>query len=943
MDDTRRGGPRDDEAVHEVMAACIDAWHAGGAAAAEAVLAAHPDVAPLLRERLEKLQRAGMLGDAEPDTASLPPILGEFRLGRRLGGGGMGVVHLAEQMSLERIVAIKLVRPELRFFPGARARFRREVEAVARLGDAGIVPIHCVGEDQGIDFFAMEYVRGCSLGDVIAAVRERPPAGLQGRDVAVVAAARGEQQLPDTLPELFAGSWVSTCCRIVARMARAAHHAHERGVVHRDLKPSNAMVTADGRVLLLDFGLAAAAGTSRITRSGAVLGTPHYMAPEQLQDGDVDARTDVYALGVTLHELLALRPPFHAESEHVLRQQILHGDAAPLRAANAEVPRDVATIVGVARDRDPARRYATAQALADDLERFLQHRPILARPVGPVVRTVRWLQRHPAATAAAAVLLLAAAALPFAMRWSRDEAEHRVEAAQQRARANLQNALDAVGNMLRQERAAAMRQKPGLDEARRRQIEDATGLMARLHRENPDDRAVAAMFVRGMIRVAELRRLFGDHPGALAVLDECEPVLRGLTAGSPADGLSTEAVALALNRGSSLVEQGRVADAAAVWRGIVARYERRDAATLPRDVVSGLASCHNNLALVTRQAGDVDAALRHLETSVALEAHVALANDTVDHRLDRCRTRLNLGTAQRDKGDVAAALVTYREVADALQQLAAANPDEPEVQRELVRSQAAQAAAASDARDFRTSRPLRDQAIAAMERLVAAYAERAAYRQELGLLLLDAARDAQLDQDLDAAAALSARAVDSHRELLRRSPDNAEVGSQTATMLRQRSGVAFAQQRREQALADLDEAIALQQRVLQLRPDEPWGHIEAAALQQELAIYHWRAEQWPPARDALRAARDHYEQALARGVAQAREPQRLPKLLTVLARAELMCDDFDAVVVCLRRHQELNPLRAAELRELGANLHVDDRADFQALVRAADDRQKAAR
>ena len=206
----------------------------------------------------------------------------------------------------------------------------------------------------------------------------------QGRDFAVVAAARGEQALPGELAELFSGTWVMACCRIVAKMARAAHHAHQRGVIHRDLKPNNAMVTVDGRVLLLDFGLAAAAGTSRITRSGAVLGTLHYMAPEQLQEGEVDARTDVYALGVTLHELLVLRPPFHAGSEHALRQQILRGDAASLRTANSEVPRDVATIVAVASDRDPARRYATAEALANDLERFLQHRPVLARPVGPL-------------------------------------------------------------------------------------------------------------------------------------------------------------------------------------------------------------------------------------------------------------------------------------------------------------------------------------------------------------------------------------------------------------------------------------------------------------------------------------------------------------------------------------------------------------------------------
>jgi serine/threonine protein kinase len=225
------------------------------------VLAAHPSLADRLRERLHKLERAGLLGPSEDAAAEIPAQLGEFKLQKRLGSGGMGVVFLAEQVSLGRTVALKLVRPEQRFFPGARARFRREVEAVARLGDAGIVPIYSVGQDQGVDFFAMEYVRGASLGDVIAArardaaERAGGPRGRGGRCDARRAAGA------DPLPEVFAGTWVQTCCRIVLRMARAAQHAHERGVVHRDLKPNNTMVTPDGRVLLLDFGLAAAAGT----------------------------------------------------------------------------------------------------------------------------------------------------------------------------------------------------------------------------------------------------------------------------------------------------------------------------------------------------------------------------------------------------------------------------------------------------------------------------------------------------------------------------------------------------------------------------------------------------------------------------------------------------------------------------------------------------------
>ncbi|MCU0862904.1 MAG: protein kinase [Planctomycetes bacterium] len=934
----RRAGAPDSDFVHEVMADCIEAWNQGGAAAAEAVLQRHPDLAPLLRERLEKLQRTGLLGDSEPETTSaMPTQLGEFKLGKRIGSGGMGVVHLAEQLSLGRTVALKLVRPEQRFFPGARARFRREVEAIARLGDAGIVPIHCVGEDQGIDYFAMEFVRGASLGEVIAAVQGTPHGERQGRDVAVVAAARGEQELPAVLPELFSGTWVMTCCRLVARMARAAHHAHERGVVHRDLKPNNAMVTVDGRVLLLDFGLAAAAGTTRITRSGAMLGTLHYMAPEQLQDGAVDVRTDVYALGVTLHELLALQSPFDGRSTEALRQQILLGVRAPLREVNPEVPRDVATITAVASDRDPARRYASAAALADDLERFLQHRPIEARPVGALVRCRRWSQRHPALATAAGLGLTGLLALPFVVQWSRGVAEAQIQTARQQSQRNLQGALDAVTHMLRQARSQALRQVPGLDAQRQREVDTAVALMRQLRAENADDSSVAALFVRGMIRVAEFRRLFGDHPGALVVLDEAEPVLVAQRRAAPDDPLlAVDRAGLTLNRGSSLVEQGKVAAAAAAWQALLDEFAGRAPATLPGELRTALASCHNNLSRIKKADGDLAAATAHLRTAIELEAEVTSDADSIDHRLDRLRTRSNLSTMLLEQGDADAARQGYEVVLAALLEAAKVHPNEPEVQRELARARCAMAGLHSLQQDFVQSRPLRTAAIAAMEQLVAAFPDRIAYRQELGQMANDASVDAQLAKDLDAAAPLADRAVACHRELLQRAPQNVEYATQLAMFLRQRSVVALLQQRLEPAFADITAAIELQELVVRNRPDDPHFALQAAGLHQEHGLYHLRSQRWPEGRAALHRARDHYEALLGKGNRTPQEPNRLPKLLTVLARVEHMCEDQDAAMACLVRHQQLHPMGKRELVAFAQQLELDQHAGFAALVQAAD-------
>lgn len=927
---TRRGGAPDDETVHEVMAACIDAWHAGGASAAEAVVARHPELAPVLRERLEKLQRMGMLDGEEPATTSeLPAVLGEFRLGKRIGSGGMGVVHLAEQMSLGRTVALKLVRPEMRFFPGARARFRREVEAIARLGDAGIVPIHCVGEDQGIDFFAMEYVRGASLGEVIAAMQGKAPGERQGRDFATVAAARGEHAAPAESPELFAGTWVMACCRIVARMARAVHHAHERGVVHRDLKPNNAMVTVDGRVLLLDFGLAAAAGTSRITRSGAVLGTPHYMAPEQLLDGAVDARTDVYSLGVTLHELLALAPPFHDQSHEQLRQLILQGRAASLRQQNPEVPRDVETIVAVARDRDPARRYATAEALATDLERFLQHRSIEARPIGAWLRGVRWSQRHPALVTAAGLLLLALLVSPLLARWTR-------AGALQQSLSNLDTALGGVRGLMQQASSKALARVPGLDSERIRNLTAATALIERLWRENPEDPRVALEFVRTMSKVSELQRLTGDNEAALRAIRAAEPVLSWLRGRSPDPSTYLgEEVGVLLARGLSLVELGKLAEAEADWSAMVVAAAGVPEAQWSKQVRLALSSAHHNLARVVRERGDLAAAIAHMQRSFAIEEALTGEDASLDMRLNQARSRINLAAMRRDQGDTDGARAELLRTREALGALGTGEVAEPEARRELARVEVALAAIDAAAGRHDDALPRREAAIAVMRGLVADFPTRVVYRQEVDLMLHDLAIERQQAGDAEGAIAAAGEAIAGHERLVAEHVDGLEYASELAIFLHQRGHV-LKNTDEEAAGADFVRAAECIEALVQKRPDDLAFRMQAGQMLHTAGIHAARAERWTDARDTFRRARAHLDRVLAAGGKRAAGAQRaLPPLLQLLAQAELMGDDFDGVMACLRQIQQLRPMAARELRRLGENLHVAERTDFQELLRAA--------
>lgn len=397
----------------------LEALELGGDRAVEEFLAQHPEDASAIRARVDVLAASGLLGTlrgGEPGRDSLDrdSRLGEYDLLRKLGEGGMGVVYLARHRTLGRRVALKVVRPEHLLFDTARERFRREVEAVARLRHPGIVPIHSVGEERGIPYFSMELVEGCSLAEVIRGLSAQAAGSLTGASASAVIASHdsGDEDRRATRGSsyVFEGSWPETCCRLLRQAADALDHAHRKGVVHRDVKPSNLMVTVSGHVLLLDFGLAQAEGATPLTRSGVELGSLPYLAPEQIDSarGTVDARTDVYGLGVTLYECLTLRLPYVESSAEALRRRILEGRPESPRKLNSAVSWELETVCLTAMERDPERRYSSAADFARDLENVLQRRPIDARRPGVSLRTRRWIERRPAAAASAAVATVVA-------------------------------------------------------------------------------------------------------------------------------------------------------------------------------------------------------------------------------------------------------------------------------------------------------------------------------------------------------------------------------------------------------------------------------------------------------------------------------------------------------------------------------------------------------
>jgi WD40 repeat protein len=340
---------------------------------------------------------------------------GDYEIRQELGRGGMGVVYRARQVSLNRPVALKMIKAGVLADEADLRRFQNEAEAVALLDHPGIVPVYEVGEHDGQRYFSMKLVEGGNLADRLADYRGDPRAA--------------------------AG--------LVAEAAEAVAHAHMRGILHRDLKPANILVDGRGHPHITDFGLAKRVEADvEMTASGAILGTPAYMSPEQAagRRGTITTATDVYGLGTILYALLTGRGPFSGDSVVDTLTAVREQPPAPPRKFNAKVPRDLEVICLKCLAKDPRRRYANAQALADDLRAWLSARPIAARPVGPVERARLWCRRRPAVAALSALLVVVALAGLVAAGTQWRAAILNAEAARKSERRAIENAEMALKN-----------------------------------------------------------------------------------------------------------------------------------------------------------------------------------------------------------------------------------------------------------------------------------------------------------------------------------------------------------------------------------------------------------------------------------------------------------------------------------------------------------------
>lgn len=642
--------PSDAEALEAALSRCLEAFARDGDEGLERVCAEHPKWSERLREKIGLLARAGLL----PDRAGeVPRQIGGYRILGVLGRGAMGVVYHAEPPDGGPRVAVKTVAwlADDESSVRARERFLRETRAAAKLDHPNVVRVLGSGEEDGVAYLVMEHVEGVTLAELIQEMRRRgtPPAELTAEELdrayRTVRAAKGVQ---DDAGFGSRGDYADAVCRIVAQVADALEEVHAHGIVHRDVKPSNILIDGRGRARLFDLGLAHVADAPALTRTGEFAGSPYYASPEQVsaRRGAVDGRSDVYSLGATLYELLALGVPLQAENAAALLRRIELDDPIPLRERAPLATRDLEVVCGVAMAKDVGSRYRTAGALAADLRRVVDRVPVSARAPGWWARCVRQARRRPAAAAALSLLALVLVGAPIslaifnrALADERDQArrsasDYRREAERNREVSSfweeLVADLDADENpaaravsaeLLQRGAARVDGERLGLPLSRAVVLETLGRVHTRLGRPERAlplfDRALALRtaalgdehieIASALLHLAETHLELGNGGLALALAGRCRRVLESI--GRVDHRMFAQAVVI---EGDVRRREGRIDLARDLYLRALAAFEAGDARRLD------LADVEGRLGEVAREDGDVRLALRHGDRSLEL-------------------------------------------------------------------------------------------------------------------------------------------------------------------------------------------------------------------------------------------------------------------------------------------------------------------------------------
>jgi len=548
---------------------------------------------PMLSQSSQKVDMAETLVTGQPGGAAVPGAapqdFGNYESLEEIGRGGMGVVYRARQRTADRVVALKVIRRDrLEQLPrdthsNALERFRHEAQAAAKLQHENIVTVYEVGEIDDQPFFSMRYVEGRSLAEIL---RDGP---MDNRRAAAY----------------------------LEPVARAVHEAHCQGILHRDLKPQNILVDKKtDRALVADFGLAKLSeGGEELTRAGEIMGTPSYMSPEQAKDSaNVTAKTDVYALGATLYHVLTARPPFQAATPLETLRQVIDEEPAPPRQLNPSIDRDLETICLRCLQKEPARRYDSADALADDLRRYLDGEPIQARPIGALGRIWRWCRRKPALATA-----MGLAATFFILAFVGTGVGYlRASAAREQAEESFQDAQGAVDDFLTLVGEETLLNEPGMQPLQRKLLIKARDYYQRFLARRGDDPTVRDAVALAHFRVGVVTEKIDSPQTALDSYRLACDLQQQLVEERAGDrdclqnlGNTWTAMGSALSRQRQLNEAREAHLEAIAVRQQLADGARPNESEFPRT----LANSYMNLGIVEMNLGDIEREKGHLDAA----------------------------------------------------------------------------------------------------------------------------------------------------------------------------------------------------------------------------------------------------------------------------------------------------------------------------------------
>lgn len=712
--------------------------------------------------------------------ATLPPsLIGDYEILGELGRGGMGVVYRARQRRANRIVALKLIRPDSlgSMSDSTRARtidrFHKEAEAAGRLQHDNIVTVFEVGEANGCPFFSMLYVEGTSLSDRL---RVNPIDNRQ------------------------AAGYLEPICR-------AVHAAHQVGILHRDIKPQNILIeNATNRPRIADFGLAKLTDQdAELTRSGETMGTPPYMPPEQFGDAaNVTAAADIYALGATLYHVLSGRPPFQAASTIATMRQVLDKDPVRLRELNSAVDADLETICMKCLEKEPARRYATAQDLADELRRYLDGVPILSRPIGRAERLQRWCRRNPVIAgligAVMASILFAKCALGVAYvrteeaRKTVENSLEKTKTAQVLSEASFQDALSAVNEFFTRVSEDRLLNEPGAQGLRKELLQLAHSYYLRLLDRREEDPTVQEELAATHYRIGLIVEELESPQAALASYNKAREMLETQLKAKPDSKPLRQFLSNTFNALGRAQTRMRELDRAEESF----KTARRIRAALADETPDAqerfefdrlLASVDMNLGLLEKQRGELDEAQKSLTAAQTFRLQV-LPVKPKDKKLrrDLAKGDYNLANLALDRNDIPVVKQRVREAIRRFEELLAEDPDDLEDRHMLAMcyrllGDDSAAAAVEDAKSLDVAIDSYSRSRVAMEKLVARNPAVPRYRYELAQLLLNLAQLELQRVHADDAIRVLSQAETLLVELLKEFPQQADY-SQTLQTVR---------------------------------------------------------------------------------------------------------------------------------------------------------------